>query len=245
MQGLSHRERPRERFLRFFHVKSSTFIPIQSSISSVQILGIWLSTRYIVHDTPGVSYCWHSRWPIIERFGLDRSSRAEIVSRYGSMSSAANVPRIVIVLVGIIEQISRMLLNDVLLMLSGSLLLVDRFSFTCVRVNNHLFDNLRWLIVGIENVRFLRMKRMPSRGTRADVTVGVFVVQSLCAVRMVSRPAIIGQAWRGRAIVLNDLHAMIIVIILVDDHSSVMRNCSSVCWSMLKRSESIRRLPRE
>ena len=211
--------------------KSSTFIPIRSSISSIQILGDWLSTRYIVDHTPGVSYCWHSRWPIVEMLGIDRSSRAEIISRHGSMSGAANVPRIVrivIILVGVVQQFSWMMLNNVLLMLSGSILLVDSLSVTCVRVNNHFFDHLRWLVVGVENVRFLRMKRMPSRGTGADVTVGVLVVQSSCFVRRMPRSSIVHEAWRSRAIVSDDLHAVIIVIIIVEDHSSVMRNCSSV-----------------
>ena len=190
---------PREKGLLFCHGEkmSSTFIPIQSSISSIQILGDRLSTRYIVDHTPGVSYCWHSRWPIVEMLGIDRSSRAKVISRYGSMSAATNVSRIVrivIVLVGVVQQFSWMMLNNVLLMLSRSIFLVDSLSVACVRVNNHLFDHLRWLVVGVENMRFLRMERVPPRGTRADVPVGVLVVQSPCFVRMVSRSSIVRQA---------------------------------------------------
>jgi hypothetical protein len=92
------------------------------------------------------------------------------------MSGASSIRIIIVFIVGVVDKISRMLLNNILMMSSGPILFINCFSITGPRIDDYLSCYTSRIIIGIDHLRFSTKMRVSSRRTSGQMSIGIVVV---------------------------------------------------------------------
>lgn len=159
------------------------------NVYSIGIVTYCFSSRNIINYTTAVLQHWQFRCYAIDGFRVGSMPKFEIffrwivvrsrVSRYSSMSCASSIRIIIVLIVGIVDKISRMLLNNILVMSSGPILFIDCFSITGPRVDDYLFCYSGRFIIGVDHLRFPIIVQVSSRRSTDQLSIAVFVVVRL------------------------------------------------------------------
>ena len=111
------------------------------------------------------------------------------------MSRCSSIRIVIVFVFGIVYQIGGMLLNDVLVMPSSSILFKNCFSIAGSRVDYYFFHHLARFVIGIDDLRFPTVKHVSSRRTSNQLSIGVFVIERMPIVRMMFTSSIIEWTW--------------------------------------------------